>query len=194
MRPLFHILCSILLIHRVENVIESVNKEHTFPEEDLCDVLGGDDLQPQPHVQQDSPHCHTQPQARKVSSCFGPPKLKLIDYCSQCGPLRPSRAGHKDVNGTKSALSNGRDKRQREINQGELKVEDNEFELSDTYTYFFAYVYVPGILVNWERLGKLGRTDSTAGVSEIDFCGVPVFCFPVSRLRQLEQIAEQTRT
>ena len=28
-----------------------VNKRDAFPEEDFGDVLGGDDLQPQPHVQ-----------------------------------------------------------------------------------------------------------------------------------------------
>ena len=35
------------------------NKTEALPEEDLRDVVSGDDLQPQPHVQQYPPHCHS---------------------------------------------------------------------------------------------------------------------------------------
>ena len=99
-----------------------MNKSEELPEEDLRDVVSGDDLQPQPHVQQYPPHCHSVRIPTLIfifvasDTRFGP--LALID-CGQSQLFRrhrrcvarpsSSRSAHKDVNGTKCAqcLPNG---------------------------------------------------------------------------------------
>ena len=74
---------------------KGVNKSEELPEEDLRDVVSGDDLQPQPHVQQYPPHCHSVRIPTLIfifvasDTRFGP--LALID----CGQSQLFRRRHR---------------------------------------------------------------------------------------------------